>query len=176
MRYWLGKLGTVLLVLCIGSGQGAAQLQTDDGARDLRAQEQRLSERVRALRSEQKQLLVRKMLCSSDSKYLEIDIRSGEGTLKYRTRILRTFRFSAKGKLPRPAPEGGLLTLTAKEDGAPAKRRLSFGNADLVMESNVARRKQGRNSLSLSISKRNLAALYYALEAGSFLYITERNR
>ncbi len=176
MRYWLGKLATVLLVLCIGAGHGNAQPQTDDEARDLRAQEQRLSERVKELRSEQKQLLVRKMLCSSDSKYLEIDLRSGEGTLKYRTRILRTFRFSAKGKLPKPAPEGGLLTLTAKEDGAPAKRRLSFGNAELVIESNAARRRQGRPGLSLSISKRNLAALYYTLEAGSFLYMTAKNR
>ncbi len=166
----------LLLLLSLGPATTAVRAQDEDAARELQSREQLLARKVRVLRAEQKQLLLRKMLYSSDSKYLEIDLRSGEGSLKYRTRVLRTFRFSTRGRYVGPAAEGGILSLTAKEDGPPAKRRLLFNNAALVVEGKQDRGRRGPNSnrLFLSIGKRDLAAIFYALEAGSIAYLKER--
>ncbi len=163
-----------MLVLCICSAAGTVHAQAQDEEQELRAKEQQLSEKVAALKSEQEQLLVRKMLYSADSKYLEIDLHAGEGALKYRTRILKSFRFTSKGYLPKPAPEGGILKLTSKVDGSPAKRHLSFNNAALVIESKSAKIRQNGNGFVISIGKKDLAAIYYALEAGSIAYFKDR--
>ncbi len=163
----------LLVVLSLGVGSATVCAEEDD-ARALLSREQQLSEKVRLLRSEQKLLLLRKMLCSSDSKYLEIDLRAGEGTLKYRTRVLRSFRFSKKGGAPVSLPDGGILRLTAKEDGSPSKRRMVFDSSVLVLEGSNAARGNGGNGLLLSVGRKDLAALYYALEAGSYLYLKER--
>jgi hypothetical protein len=197
----------LLLVLCLGPGASTVQAQAPDDAAALRMREQQLSGKVRMLRSEQQQLLLRKMLYSSDSKYLELDLRAGEGSLRYRARILRTFRFKRQGKNPKQLPEGGIFVMTAKDDGAPSKRRLSFrpekgnppvpdegdaqsvpggresgeasdtfragsSNVVLVLEGTHARR--GRVSCSglcLTVGKKDLAAIFFTLETGSFAYV-----
>ncbi len=148
----------------------AVHAQSADEEQELRAREAQLTEKVHALRSEQEQLLVRKALYSSDSKYLEIDLRSGEGALRYRTRVLKTFQFTKRGHLPKPLPEGRVYALTSKEDGSSTKRRLLFNNAALVIEGKNYKGKQGSTGLFLSISRKDLAAIYYALEAGSIAY------
>ncbi len=197
----------LLLVLCIGPGAATVHAEAKDEPAVLRAQEQRLSKKVRALRFEQQQLLLRKMLYSADSKYLELDLRSGEGSLRYRTRILRTFRFTRQGKYPKPMPEGGIFAMSAKNDGAPSKRRLSFhaaavpsltaagedtpsaaggsgsrsspdatrpgAQAALVLEGMTARKGHGSSctGLCLSLGRKDLAAIFFALENGSFAYV-----
>ena len=165
----------LLLVLCIGPGAAAVHAEARDESADLRVREQQLSKKVRVLRSEQQQLLLRKMLYSADSKYLELDLRTGEGSLRYRARILRTFRFTRQGRYPKPLPEGGIFVMAAKVDGAPAKRMLSFNDAALVVQGKLAGKGHGGCSgLCLTVGKRDLAAIYFALEAGSFAYMKAR--
>ncbi len=197
----------LLLVLCIGPGAATVHAEAQDESAFLKAQEQRLSKKARALRSEQQQLLLRKMLYSADSKYLELDLRSGEGALRYRTRILRTFRFTRQGRYLKPMPEGGIFVISAKNDGAPSKRRLSFhaaavpspaiagegtrsdaggsgsrtvpdatrpgsAQAALVLEGMTARKGHGScTGLCLSVGRKDLAAIFFALENGSFAYV-----
>ena len=166
---WLAAL---LVALGIGLGAGAVRATAQEGdEQGLLAQEQQLSQKVRLLKAEQRQLLLQKALYSADSKYVELDLRSGEGSLKYRTRILRSFRFTRHGTGPGRGMDGAILSLTAKEDGSSAKRRLLFDHSALVIEGKTRRGGHAGDSLFISISRRDLAAVYYALEAGSFAYM-----
>ncbi len=165
--------GALLVVFCVGLAAGAVPARGQDDEQELRAQEQRLSEKVRSLLSEQRQLLIRKALYSADSKYLELDLRKGEGSLKYRTRVLRSFKFTRRGKGPDRAVDGAILSLTSKEDGTSAKKRLLFDGATLVIEGKSHRGVHSGNSVVISVSRRDLAAIYYALEAGSFVTVKE---
>jgi hypothetical protein len=167
---WLGAL---LIVFGIGLGARAVPAQGQEDEQALRAQEQQLSRKVHSLKAEQRQLLLRKALYSADSKYLELDLRSGEGSLKYRTRVLRSFRFTRRGTGPDRGMSGEILSLTSKEDGTSAKRRLLFDKAALVIEGKTHRGAHNGKSLFISISRRDLAAIYYALEAGSFACLKE---
>lgn len=162
----------LVLMFCIGAGIGAVSAQpVQEEAQALQAREQRLYEKVRSLEAEQQQLLLQKTLSSADSKYLELDLRAGEGALKYRTRVLRTFPFTSRGKKPGAGPDGPVLSLTSKVDGTYVRRKLLFDNAALVIEGKTQRGSHSGNSLFISIGRRDLAAIYYALEPGSFAYL-----
>ena len=149
---------------CFGTtayGQNAGEEQR------LRKEERQLTEKVRKLQAEQERLLLRKALASSDSKYLLLDLRRGEGILKYRMRTLRTFRFAVRGKRPDRTEEIMALSLMSKED---AVKRLTFGDM-LRIESRPSHRSAGAG-VSLVMAKRDRAALYYALDVGSIAFLS----
>jgi hypothetical protein len=159
--------GAAVLLAC-----GTAPAREQDTAVDLGRKIRVLSARVRLLEAEQRQLLVRKALVSSDSKYLELDLARGEGELKYRSRVLRTFPFRVRGKMRELGDQDGVLTVTSKEDGKSVQQKLSFGERKMIIEGRGGHRSSDGKTLSLILGKRDLAALFHALETGSIALVS----
>lgn len=121
-----------------------------------------------ALKAEQDFLLFQKTFYESDSKYLVLELSAGKGRLMYRNRILRSFNLERTSKRSKD-PVAGIIAMTAKTDGASRNRALLFGNIlELHSKKNPAK---GGMSAGYRVGKRDLAALYYALEAGAKAYI-----
>ncbi|MEK6745138.1 MAG: hypothetical protein AABZ15_16095 [Nitrospirota bacterium] len=134
-------------------------------------QQTKLSERIASLNHEQEFLLMQKAFYASDSKYILLDLPTRTGMLKFRNRVLRTFAFSTTaGK--RPFSRNTILKMTAKTDGNERKRTLLFGDALLI---------QPKRSSSVAgsdvrvprilVGSKDFAALYYAVEQGTMLYV-----
>jgi hypothetical protein len=154
------------IVLLIGLGAGAVSA-ADHTDTQLGQQIKQLNARAQALREEQKRLLLRKMLYSADSKYLELDLHSGEGTLKYRSRILSTFHFWRRGRSPVRSGKEKVVRLSSKNEKPP---RLSFDNDVIVLE-RKGRRRPSSDGLVILLKKRDLAAIQYALETGAVAFV-----
>jgi len=160
-----------LLVTLAAAGSGPAQESEEYAA--LAGKEQRLRAQLEHLREQQQYLLFEKALHASDSKYVLLNIRSGKGTLNYRNRILKSFSFVLKPSSRSPKPRSGPLLLSGKKEGRPRQRQLVFGNQVLVLRSAKSGAIAGMSSRShqVSIGTKDLAAIFYALDNGSYLYI-----
>jgi hypothetical protein len=131
----------------------------------------KLTRRIASLNHEQEFLLMQKAFYASDSKYLLFDIPSRTGMLKYRNRVLRTFKFSTTaGK--RPIPRNTILKMTAKTDGSERKRMLLFGEK-LMIQSKRASIAAGKDKSAVPrilMGSKDFAAIYYAVEQGTLVY------
>jgi len=167
---WRGLGGWVLLVALTfpvaGRGRAVAEDGLDRGA--LIRKQRQLERQIAVLEQERDLLLFRRVLQQSDSKYLLLDLARKTGTLKYRSRVLRTFRLSStkgpKGRL-RPGP----VVLTEKRDRHGKGRTLLFGR-HLVLQGRGEKRSKDPGQ-HYALGQKDLAALTYALEEGAFAYI-----
>jgi len=139
--------------------------------RQLEGRQAQLAVRIKALKQEQDFLLFQKSFLSSDSKYLVLDLAAGTGTLKYRNRTLRIFRVETTSSL-RKGLRAGRYILTAKTDGPLKKRALVFQHAFVIHGKGYAGALSAEKKLpGMLIGRRDLAALYYAVDSGTMLYI-----
>ncbi|MDH4163959.1 MAG: hypothetical protein OEW15_14915 [Nitrospirota bacterium] len=160
-----------ILVIFISLAAHLAVIQCHSFAEsiaDTEQDQQKLAKKLEALKAEQEYLLFRKTFYESDSKYLVLELSSARGYLMYRNRILRSFRIERSGRSI-SAPLHGIITMTGKTDSTSKNRTLLFGNILLIQ---AKKNKAGGNKLPVYVvGKKDLAALYYALEAGAMAYI-----
>jgi hypothetical protein len=163
----------VTLTTILASMAGAQELDERQGLLDQR---QKLVQRIDRLRREQELLLFQKTAYQSDSKYLLLDARSGKGLMKYRNRTLRSFSI-ARTDRSSPRPKAGPRILSEKIEG-PGKgshsRTLVFG-ADVIVRTKrlVGEDRIPKGASSLTISTKDMAALYHAMEKGAVLYVVK---
>jgi hypothetical protein len=154
------------LALLFAGVKGDAQ---DGGDRKaLLEGQQALESRVERLRREQDFLLFEKTVYSSDSKYLLINIAKKRVLLKYKNRLLNSFRFRVSGDFPGTVPAGSLV-LTWKRDGKNSGYAFIFGTAFAITWTRSAVPRQGIPVVLLS--KKDFMSLYYALEPGALAYL-----
>jgi hypothetical protein len=147
--------------------------QESDEARMLRERERQVRARIEALKKEQEFILFQRALATVDSKYLILDLRTGNGTLKYRGRVLRNFNFPLAGRSLPAARSKGIISLTGKLDGSPGKRQLLFNDQLLIIQSKHAStiKAKSKKGLHILLGTKDLGAIYYALEKGSLAYV-----
>jgi hypothetical protein len=167
------KSKTVCLLLLLSlffmgmDGYGQEQDEHDE----LLEQQNALKEKIKTLRHEQDFLLFEKALYATDSKYLIINLAAMKGQLKYKNRVLKGFRFTSSANLAKDAFESGALTLTKKRENAGQRHVLLFGKSLVIQWKRPARAPYAANIPSLSLSKRDLQSIFYALEEGAKAYI-----
>jgi hypothetical protein len=163
-------LWSIALIASLLMGMDNA-VPADDERRQLAEKQEQLARRIETLQKEQEFLLFQKSFFGSDSKYLVLDLSAGAGTLKYRNRTLRTFTVAIPASLKRSLREGRYI-LTGKTDGAAAKRSLVFQDAFVIHGKGISEATAGGKRLpGMVIGKKDLAALFFAVDAGAMLYI-----
>lgn len=163
----------ILLVLCQAAN---AHAQETDERNRLLDRRDRLQANIEMLKREQDFLLFQKEMYASDSKYLLLDLSAGTGEIKYRNRTIGNFTFSSSRPAHGSLPSGAVI-LTAKKEKEGKLRTLIFGNALVlqVKQKEGSKRKDGE-MLRLSLLRRDMASLFYALDPGSRAYIVSGNR
>ena len=158
----------LLLLVLAGAGRGTAVADGAAERSELLRKQQELAQRIADLERERDLLLFRRALQQSDSKYLLLDPAAGTGTLKYRNRVLRSFRMTKAGG-PRGHLPPGPVKLTEKRDKHGKNRMLLFGT-DLVLQGRGVKQhqEQGRR---YALGVKDLAAISYAVETGAWAYI-----
>lgn len=155
-----------ILALSFWTALAAAE---DSGERETLLGEQRtLQARVAELKQEQDFLLFQKVAAVCDSKYLILNLSSGTGQLKYKTRVLRDITFPVPVQQS-GGPKQGAITLTRKIDG-PKRYGLIFGH-DLILRGKKKLTSLESDILPVSLGKKDLMAIFYALEPGAQAYV-----
>jgi hypothetical protein len=143
----------------------------NDELRQLEEKRAQLTARIDALKKEQDFLLFQRSIAGSDSKYLLIDLSARTGTLKYRNRVLRTFGFTVSSPGHRQIRKGRHI-LASKSDGSAKKRELVVADAFLIRgKAHSGRSADGKSMASLIIGQKDLAALFFAVDQGTMLFI-----
>ncbi len=149
----------------------ASHAQEADERQQLTESRDRLQARIETLEREQDFLLFQKQMYVSDSKYLLLDLSAGKGELKYRNRILKNFTFTPVPPSSRRPPPGALV-MTAKRGMNGKRQALLFGSKLILQAGQKDGSGQGeRGTPRLSLSRRAMAPLFYALDKGSLAYI-----
>jgi len=158
----------LFLLLFVGiDGNGQEQNERDD----LLEQQMALKEKIDTLRREQDFLLFEKALYDTDSRYLIINLGAKKGQLKYKNRVLKDFRFTASANLAEETLKPGTLTLTKKREDPGQRHALLFGKSLVIQWKRPARSPYAANIPRLSLSKKDLQSIFYAVEEGSKAYI-----
>jgi hypothetical protein len=132
--------------------------------------EQKLQARVKKLGEEQDFLLFQKEMYQVDSKYLVLNVTRKTGQLRYKSRVLKDFRFFPSRRFSAASP-AGVLVLTKKTDGKNGPFSLEFGDA-LVL-----RRKEGgvpageRGIPFIFLKKTDMQSIFMAVERGAMAYL-----
>jgi hypothetical protein len=158
----------LLLLFFVGTvGYGQEQDERDE----LLEQQKVMKEKIDTLRREQDFLLFEREIYVSDSKYLIINLGAKKGQLKYKNRVLKDFRFTASGNLAKDALKPGTLTLTKKREDPGQRHVLLFGKSLIIQWKRPAGSPYTANILRISLSKRDLQSIFYAVEEGANAYI-----
>jgi hypothetical protein len=159
----------LLLSLLFVSMDGNGQEQ--DERDELLEQQKALKEKIETLRREQDFLLFERALYVTDSKYLIINLGAKKGQLKYKNRVLKDFRFTASANLAKDVLKPGTLTLTKKREDPGQRHVLLFGKSLVIQWKRPARFPYGANIPRLSLSRRDIQSIFYAVEEGAMAYI-----
>ena len=166
-----GRVLLPLLAVFLMGMDGPAPEEAERGM--LERREQQLAARIRTLRQEQELLLYRGAFSVSDSKYLLLDLHTARGTLSYRNRLLRSFSLKTSSPKSVRIPKGPRVLAEKREDKA-GRKALVFNGAFIIQSKQPPRINGGEGKLPrITIGKRDLAAIYYALEQGSMVYIVQ---
>lgn len=168
MKYKAACLLLLLSLFFVGMDVNG---QEQDERDELLEQQKALSEKIDTLRREQDFLLFEKALYAADSKYLIINLGAKKGQLKYKNRVLKDFRFTASANLAEDALKPGTLTLTKKREDQSQRHVLLFGKSLVIQWKRPARSPYAANIPRLSLTKRDLQSIFYAVEEGTKAYI-----
>lgn len=160
------SLAAVFAVLAFSPNASGEEM--NGNATDPAERQRALLTKLESLKAEQDLLRFQKTLSEADSKYLILEPSAGKGALMYRNRVLRTFKMEKVSRKTK-APAWGIMKMTEKIDGAPKKRALIFGS-NLVFRGKRADIVR-TNQTAYLLGSKDLAALYYALEVGSKVYV-----
>jgi hypothetical protein len=139
----------------------------------LRTQQSSLRTRIEALKSEQDYLLFRRAMYQTDSKYLVMDIAARSGRLMYKNRVLKEFKFRLPKNFRGGSLQWGMVMLTRKMEDKQERRTLVFGTSFLLHGKGTAAPRLSKDAASISVTKKDLASLYYALEEGAMAYLEQ---
>lgn len=146
-----------------------------DAVRDERASleelQSTLRQKISMLKREQDFLLFQKTMYAADSKYLIIDVKKRTAQLKYKNRLLKDMHFAASKKFPGRGLRQGMLALTKKEEGKKDRHALVFGKSLIVKWKQSLVLPQEKGLPSITLSKKELLSIYYAVEEGAPAYI-----
>jgi len=151
-----------LLMAADGGGQGTA-----DERESLNELQRSLRARVETLSREQNFLLFQKEMYVSDSKYLLLNVTAKTGQLKYKNRILKDFRFLLSGNKVRT----GMLVLAKKTEGKGGRHALIFGDTLILQWKRTTVPPHEKDIPFLSLTKRDLQSVFYAVEPGARAYV-----
>ncbi len=163
-KIWMAVFLAAVFLAANGYGQETGERQ------DLLRKQKELSEKIESLKREEDFLLFRKTFYESDSKYLILNVAAGTGQLRYKNRVLKGFTLSVPSG-PGDASVRGMITLTKKEERPGGKFALIFGKS-LVIRSKFGRvLPQDAHIARFYLSRKDLAAVFYALEEGAKAYV-----
>jgi hypothetical protein len=168
----IGKytLPTIAILSFLLMGMDNAPRDAAD-RKQLEETQKRLASRIEVLKREQDFLLFQRSFAGSDSKYLILDLSARMGTLKYRNRILRTFDLSITSPGHRQIRKGRHV-IAFKIDGSSKKRSLIIEDEFLIHGTAYSGRPKGGSGMpSLVIGRKDLAALFFAVDKGTLLFI-----
>jgi hypothetical protein len=148
-----------------GGSKGPDELAT------LQAQHKTLSRRLTALQRDEDFLLFQKAMYVSDSKYLVLKAREKTGQLMYKNRVLKDLRFSSSQKISAVTFNPGKLVLTKKVEGKNDRNVLIFGNELIIQWKRDVVPQREKKIPVLSLKKKEMLSVFYALEVGSPAYI-----
>lgn len=149
-------------------GAGNGEQGTDEQVKLLEQQKQ-LHARIDTLKQEQDYLLFQKTMYASDSKYLVINVAARTGQLKYKNRILKDFRFASAGHVS--MLKRGAVTLTKKIEEPKTRNLLIFGTSLVLQGKRLPATQLQAGIPRLSLSKKDLMSVFYAVEVGAKAYI-----
>lgn len=164
-----GAAAFVALSLFLLGTDGAGQAQ--DERASLSSRQRELTEKTARLGREQDFLLFKKEMYVTDSKYLLLRLSEKRGTLMYRNRILKDFKFTPSSAAGLKSLHEGRSVLTRKTEGSGRKYALVFGSAFSMQPKQVRTARQENKLPRLLLTKRDMAAIFYAVETGSIAYI-----
>ncbi len=159
----------VVVTICIALLFATSAAFAEESDREALQQEQKaLAAKIAELQREQDFLVFQKTAAAMDSKYLVLNLTAGAGQLKYKTRVLKDFSFTVPSER-KAAVKRGTTVVTMKIDG-PKRYGLIFGN-DLILRGKKQLTSLEAGIPPLSLDKKDLMAIYYALERGALAYI-----
>ena len=156
----------VIFLFLIGAERGGWSEPTSLGD-----QKRMLLRRIEALKREQNYLLFQQAMYSSDSKYLIINTKSKTGYLKYKNRLLKNFQFKASKSFPGRELHPETVVLTEKVEGKNGRSALVFGKSFVVKWKLSEVPRQEANLPSITVTRKELLSIFYAVETGSMAYI-----
>ncbi len=158
----------VLSTFLMGADTGGLERDERSALRDT---QRTLRAGIEVLKREQDFLLFQKVMYGSDSKYLIIHTRSKTAQLKYKNRVLKDLRFRTSKNFPGKTFRPGILKLTKKIEGKNDRHTLLFGKSFMVRwKPAMARQKEGDIPI-ISLTRKELLSIFYALEEGSMVYL-----
>ncbi len=137
----------------------------------LRTQQSALRTQIEALKREQDYLLFRRAMYQTDSKYLVMDIAARSGRLMYKNRVLKEFTFRLPKNFRSGSLQPGMVMLTKKMEDKQERRTLVFGTSFLLHGKGTAVPRLSDDAASISVTKKELSSLYFALEEGATAYL-----
>jgi hypothetical protein len=162
-------------VFLLFSGMDGNAQETDERLQ-LEKQQKDLRTKIESLKRGQDLLLFRKEFYSADSKYLILDIPAGQGELRYKNRLLKSFLFTPSSKSRLNAVPVGSATVTKKVEGRGKRYEIIFGSSFMMRVRPKDARPSPKDRVSpprLFVSKRDIQSLFYAVEEGSKAYIRQ---
>jgi hypothetical protein len=147
---------------------------SSEGPDDLAAlqnQHKILSRRLATLQQDEDFLLFQKAMYVSDSKYLVLKAREKTGQLMYKNRVLKDLHFSSSQKISASTFKPGKLVLTKKLEGKNDRNVLIFDNALIIQWKRDVVPQREKKIPVLSLKKKEMLSVFYALEVGSLAYI-----
>jgi hypothetical protein len=148
-----------------GGGEGSDELAA------LQDQHKMLSRRLATLQREEDFLLFQKEMYISDSKYLVLKAREKTGQLMYKNRVLKDLHFSSVQKISAATFKPGKLVLTKKVEGKNDRNVLIFGNELIIQWKRDVVPQREKKIPVLSLKKKEMLSVFYALDVGSLAYI-----
>ncbi len=133
----------------------------------LRGRQTALRTQIETLQNEQDYLLFRTAMYHSDSKYLVLNITTRTGRLMYRNRLLKDFRF----RFSKNFRATGMAAVTKKSADKKDRRSLVFGTSFLIHAKGTVVPRSAEDLVVVSITKKEMASIYYALEEGALAYL-----
>jgi hypothetical protein len=142
-----------------------------DEIRVLQDQHKMLSRRLATLQQDEDFLLFQKAMYVSDSKYLVLKGRYKTVQLMYNNRVLKDLHFSSSQKISAATFKPGKLVLTKKVEGKNDRNVLIFGDALIIQWKRDVVPQREKKIPVLSLKKKEMLSVFYALEVGSLAYI-----
>ncbi len=135
-----------------------------------------MSAKVASLKREQDFLLFRKEFYRAESKYLILNIPASKGELRYKNRLIKSFSFTPSSESRVHAVPVGSATVTKKVEGRGKRHEIIFGTSFIIRVKPKDARPSPKDRAApprLSVSKRDMQSLFYAVEEGSKAYVLQ---